>query len=242
MLEIEGIIVSQTNYGETSKILNVLTKEGIIGVMAKGCRQLKSPLRSVTEPLVYGLFQMNYKENKLSILRSVDILDCFKNIKKDILNISYAGYLLKLSSQVAKQSQSEMIYTLLIESLIKIDEGYDPLVITNILELKYLDYLGVMPVVDRCSICGSTKAIETISADKGGYVCVNCIKRDRIVSDKTIKLIRMFYYLDILKISKVEISEISKSEINSFLEEYYERYTGLFLQKKTFKDDLKKIG
>ncbi len=242
MLEIEGIIISQTNYGETSKILNVLTKEGIIGVMAKGCRQLKSPLRSVTDPLMHGLFQLNYKEDKLSTLRCVDTMNNFKNIKKDLLKISYAGYLLKLSSQVAKQMKNEMVYKLLIDSLVKIDEGYDPLVITNILELKYLDFLGVMPIVDKCAICGSTTGIETISADKGGYVCIKCIQRDKIVTDKTIKLIRMFYYLDIAKISKIEVSEISKSEINSFLEEYYEKYTGLFLQKKTFKDDLKKVG
>ena len=45
--KLEGIVLSETNYSESSKILNVLTKEnGIIGVMSKGCRKIKSPLRS----------------------------------------------------------------------------------------------------------------------------------------------------------------------------------------------------
>src|SRR5574344_889058 len=187
MKEYSGIIVSQTNYGETSKIINILTVDGIVGIMAKGCRQLKSPLRSVTEPLTYGVFELNYKEDKLSILRSVDIIDNFKTIRQDIMKISFAGYLLKLASQVAKQINNENVFNYLIDSLKKIDEGFDPLVITIILELKYLDFLGVMPMIDRCSICGSTTGIETLSADKGGYVCINCIGREKIVTDKTIK-------------------------------------------------------
>ena len=42
----EGIILSETNYSESSKILNVLTdKHGLIGVMSKGCRNMKSKIR-----------------------------------------------------------------------------------------------------------------------------------------------------------------------------------------------------
>ena len=37
--KIEGIIISETNYGETSKIINISTKDGIIGAIAKGARQ-----------------------------------------------------------------------------------------------------------------------------------------------------------------------------------------------------------
>ena len=39
--EFEGIIVTETAYGESSKILNILTKDaGIIGVMAKGAKKI----------------------------------------------------------------------------------------------------------------------------------------------------------------------------------------------------------
>jgi recombinational DNA repair protein (RecF pathway) len=35
--EVEGIVLNTRDYGESSKILNVLTKEyGLIGIMAKG--------------------------------------------------------------------------------------------------------------------------------------------------------------------------------------------------------------
>lgn len=241
--KVEGIIISERDYGETSKIINVITKEyGIIGMIAKGCKTMKSSLRSVTGKLTYGYFHIYYKQDKLSMLSCVDIINNFKNIKTDIEKISYASFLLDLSEQVIRQNNSADIYDLLINGLLKIDEGFDPLVVTNIIELQYLDFLGVMPIIDRCSICGSTTSIATLSAHRGGYICNSCLKNDKIVSDKTIKLIRMFCYVDIAKISKLDISDVAKLEINQFLNDYYDEYTGLYLKTKTFINSIKKIS
>ena len=231
---IEGIVISETSYGETSKIINILTKNGIVGCMAKGAKTLKSNLRSVTTKLTYGNFIINKKDDKLSLLISVDIIDNLNEIKKDIIKTSYAMYLLELSEQVIKQSKNNRIYEILIESLVKINEKFDPLVITNILELKYLEYLGVLPILDSCSICGSKTSIATLCGNRGGYICKNCLTNEKIVNEKTIKLIRMFYYVDIKKIDKLELSNEIKNEINEFLENYYDRYTGLYLKSKKF--------
>lgn len=240
--EVEGIILSDVNYGETSKIINIITKDyGLIGVMAKGCRSMKSPLRSVTSKLTYGKFIIYYKKDKLSTLKEVNILNSFNSLKKDISSISYAAYILELSEGVIKQSKSSKIFNLLVDSLIKIDEGYDPLVIMNILEIKYLDFLGVMPVLDGCSICGRQNGIVTLSSYRGGYVCDRCYTNEKMVSSKTIKLIRMFYYVDISKISKLDVSIKCKNEINMFLDDYYSRYTGLYLKSKKFIQSLQKL-
>lgn len=235
---IEGIIISETSYGETSKIINILTKDGIVGCMAKGAKTLKSNLRSVTTKLTYGNFIINKKDDKLSLLISVDVINNLNEIKKDIVRTSYAMYLLELSEQVIKQNRDSKIYQLLIESLEKINEKFDPAVITNILELKYLEYLGVLPILDSCSICGSKTNIATLCGSRGGYVCKNCLTNEKIVKEKTIKLIRMFYYVDIKKIDKLEISNEIKTEINEFLENYYDRYTGLYLKSKKFLKDV----
>lgn len=243
MIEVEGIVISETNYSETSKILNILTKEhGIIGVISKGCRNLKSPLRSVSTKLTYGKFIIYYKKDKLSILTEVSVINPFNNLKTDITKISYASYLLELSQQVYKQNENENILNLLITALEKINEGFDPLVIMNIIELKYLDYLGIMPIIDSCAVCGKKNNIVTLSSFKGGYICKDCYHNEKIVSEKTIKLIRMFYYVDLEKITKLNISKEAKNEINIFLNDYYDRYTGLYLKSKKFIRDLQKIG
>ncbi len=243
IIEVEGIIISDTNYSETSKILNVLTKEyGKIGILSKGCRSLKSKLRGVSSKLIYGKFNIYYKENGLSTLIEVDVINPFKNIIQDIEKISYASYILELVDQVIKQTDNTDIYDLLIQTLEKVNEGYNPGILTNIIELKALEFLGVRPIIDCCSICGNQTDIVTLNPTLGGFICKNCYNNERIYSDKTIKLVRMFYYVDISKITKLEISEEAKKEINEFIEEYYSLYTGLYLKSKKFLKNLNKIG
>ncbi len=244
LTQVEGIVLSEISYSESSKILNVITKEhGVIGILSKGCKSLKSPLRSVSTKLTYGYFNIKYKEDKLSTLISVDIINNLKNIKTDLSlkSISYVYFILELAEQVMKHNYSSDIYDLMLSAILKINEGFEPLVITNILELKYLEYLGVMPVLDSCSVCGNKTSIATLSSSRGGFVCNNCKQNEKIVDKKTIKLIRMLYYVDIAKITNLDISLKIKSEINVFLDEYYDRYTGLYLKSKKFLNELNKI-
>lgn len=240
---IEGIVIKETNYGETSKILNILTKEyGMIGVISKGGRSLKSELCSLSNKLTYGYFNVYYKPDKLSILKSIDLIDSFKEIRRDILKISYAGFILELTDQVYKQNNEPEIYELFKSSLIKINEGLEASVITNILELKYLNFLGVTPVIDSCALCGATNSIKTLSVKRGGYICSSCYTNEYVVDQKTIKMLRMFYYVDIAKITEVNINEKVKKEVNKFLSDYYDDYTGLYLKSKNFLQELIKIS
>lgn len=239
--KLEGIVITERPYSETSKIITIITaKYGIVSCIAKGSRTLKSELRSVTSCMTYGLFHMHYRKEKLSTLVSVDVIDSFRNIRKDIMKLSYASFILELAEQVMKQNACEDIYKLLVATLKKINDGFDALVLTNILELKYLAYLGVMPILDACSVCGRTTSIATLSSDRGGYVCNYCLTNEKIVNEKTVKLIRMFYYVDINKITSLEIKEDIKKEMNAFLENYYDRYTGLYLKSRLFLKNLHK--
>ena len=234
VIDVEGIIINVKNYGDTSKIIDILTKEyGVIGVIAKGCKSLKSNLRSVTDKLTYATFTIYFKKDKLSILSEATVINNFSNIKKDIEKISYASFLIDLTNQVYKQCEDSNLYDLLISSLIKINDNFNPLIITNILELKYLEYLGVMPNLNGCSICGS-KSVVTLSSDKGGYLCSKCHTNEPIVSDKAIKLVRMYTLVDINKIEKLDIKKDVVYEVNNFIDDYYDRYTGLYLKSKTF--------
>lgn len=241
MKDIEGIVISEKPYSETSKLVRILTTEGIIDLLAKGARILKSDLRVSTTKVTYGIFHMHYKDNKLSTLNSVDIIDNFKNIKKDINKISYASYIMELAVDVIKQNINPNIFKILISSLKKIDEGEDIELITNILEIKYLEYLGVMPVIDGCAVCGNKTSIATISSTRGGYICNNCLTNEKIVDKKTIKLLRMLYYVNIDSIESINISNKIKKELNDFIDEYYDFYTGLYLKSKAFLKNLNRI-
>lgn len=237
--KVEGIIINERDYSESSKIVDVITKEhGLISFMAKGSRKLKSNLRGISAKLTYAYFYIYYKEGKISTLIDADIIDNLRTIKNDLMKISYATFLCELVSQVIKQAvvkkDFDIIYNDFIASLLKINEGYNETVITNILELKVLPYLGVTPMLDQCAVCGDVTSIVTVSADKYGFLCDKCRTNEYIVSEKTIKLLRMLYYVDISKITKLEISDKVVNEINHFIDEFYDKHTGLYLKSKQF--------
>ncbi len=238
MDEVEGIIVNEIDYRDKSKIISVLTNKGLIGMIAKGCKSPKSMLRSCTDKLTYGKFYIKYKENKLSILNNFDSYSNFKNIKSDFNKLGFTMYLLNLSYQVAKENFNENIYYNLIDALKKIEDGINPLVMTNILELKFLTFLGVEPILDRCSICMNQNNIIGLSTSKGGLVCSNCFQNDMLVDEKVIKLIRLYYYIDIKKIDSFNVDKKFVNDINRFIDDYYEKYTGLYLNGKKIVADI----
>lgn len=233
IVDVKGLVLNETNYSDSSKILNVLTREyGLIGIISKGCRNLKSKLRGASRKLVYGTFHFYYKENGLSSLISIDVISDYPKTIMNLKNVVYASYLLDLTRQVVKQSKDSSILPLVVSSLDKIENGLNPAVVTNILELKYLDFLGVSPIVTGCAVCGKTTNIVSLSPTAGGFICKDCYQNEGYYSDKAIKLLQMYYYVDLEKITKIDVNSKVNEEINKFLEDYYDRYTGIYLNSK----------
>lgn len=238
IISIDGIVINTLKYGESSKIINILTKEkGVIGVIAKGALKEKSKLRVISNNFTYANFQIYYKENKLGTLVSADIKNDFLNIKSDIIKFGYMGYLTDLAKSVSKETQSANVYDILINSLLKIEEGLNPKVITNIAEIKYLPYLGVGLNLDGCTVCGLTSVVS-MSMSKGGYVCAFHKTTEKSMSESVLKMFKAYYYIDISKITELNIKENVINEIDNFLNHYYKEYTGLYLKSKAFLDNI----
>ena len=85
--KIRGIIINEYPFEDTSKIINIFTSDGIVGVLAKGAKRIKSPFFGSTTRFSYGEFDINYKDNGLSILKDASIINNYSKIKKDIVNI-----------------------------------------------------------------------------------------------------------------------------------------------------------
>lgn len=240
IISVEGFVLSSINYKESSKILNIFTKEyGIIGVISKGCKSPKSKLKNVSENYTYANFHMYFNEGKLSTLIGADPINHLINIRKDITKVSFLIYLSELTKEVYKESSREEVYDLFISGLLKIEDGFSPMVITNILELKYLYFIGVGINLDECVVCRK-KSILTFSFYKGGYVCANCRTNEKVFDDKVLKMLKLYYYVDINKITELKISDKVSHEVDLILTEYYSHFTGLYLKSKKFLEHIKK--
>lgn len=234
--KIRGIVVSEVPYKDSSKVLNILCEEGVIGVISKGCKRINSPLRVISNKLTLGEYVIYYNESKLSTLKEGSILDNFNNIKNDLNKISHATYITDLVNQVMKQNADPTVFSLYVSALKKIDEGINETVVMNILEIKLLDYLGVGINLNGCAKCGSTREIVTIDPDIGGYICKNCYTNEIIYDERVRKMLRMYYLVEIDSIKELKIKDYVIDSINKFLSVYYDRYTGLYIRSKEFLD------
>lgn len=234
--KIRGIVVSEVPYKDSSKVLNILCEEGVIGVISKGCKRINSPLRVISNKLTLGEYVIYYNEYKLSTLKEGSILDNFNNIKNDLNKISHATYITDLVNQVMKQNADPTVFSLYLSALKKIDEGINETVVMNILEIKLLDYLGVGINLNGCAKCGSTREIVTIDPDVGGYICKNCYTNEIIYDERVRKMLRMYYLVEIDSIKELKIKDYVIDSINKFLSVYYDRYTGLYIRSKEFLD------
>ena len=238
--KIEGIITGEQNYSESSKILKIFTRDlGLISVISKGCKKPKSPLHEGSNKLIYGIFDISYKEDGLSTLIAIDIKDNFKNITmdyKDLAKKMYAFTIIDISMQVLPQdeiddNEKKEIYDILISTLNKINDGINPRILLDIVMLKYLNFLGVLPNLDSCAFCGSNYDIITMDARSFGFVCRECYTNERMVNEKALKMLRMLYYVDIDKIKNLEVGE-ELQDIEEFIDNYYEEHTGIYFNIK----------
>ena len=247
--KVEGIITGEQNYSESSKILKIFTKElGLISVISKGCKKPKSTLHEGSNKLIYGIFDISYKEDGLSTLIEIDIKDNFKNITmdyKDLAKKMYAFTIIDISMQVLPdkeidEEEKKKIYDILMATLRKINEGINPRVLLSIVMIKYLDFLGVLPNLDSCAFCGSNYDIVTMDARSFGFVCKECYTNEKIVNEKSLKLLRMLYYVDIDKIKNLDVGE-ELQDVEEFIDSYYEEHTGIYFNIKKKMNTLKKM-
>ena len=230
---VEGIILYVTPFKESSEILQVLTKEyGLIGLLCRGSKKIKSKFLNKTRIYNYAKFFINYKNEGLSLVKEIDVIDYLTYFHQDITLITYLSYLGNLTYQVVKQDNDPEILNLLLIILKKISAGLDPLVLTNILEIKYLKYLGINLNLESCIKCGKNEHIKTLNGAVGGLICSACYQKEYIVSLKTIVMIKNYQHINVEKIKEIKISPLVKTEINLFLSNYYETFTGLYVKNK----------
>ena len=240
--KIKGYVIHTTDYGDSSRILNVLTEDGVVGIISKGCKNVKSSLRLVSQKLIFGEFVIYYKEKGTSTLKEGSIINDFSNIKKDLTKFSYFSYITELTSQVIKQNNNPVIFKIFNDTVEKIEEGLNPKVMTNILELKLLDFLGVPLNLTECVKCGSKKDIITIDPDEGGLICKSCYTNEIIYDMKVLRMLRNYSLVDIKSITELKISDELIEFINRIISMYYDRYTGIYIHSKKFLEKIDNLN
>jgi DNA repair protein RecO (recombination protein O) len=238
----EGIVIRSTDYGETNKVITLYTREwGKIGVMARGAKKPNSRLSAITQLFTYGYFLVQ-RGSGLGSLQQGEMISSMRSIREDIFLTAYTSYIVELTDKGTEEKKSNpFLFELLHQTLNYLNEGYDHDVLMNIYEMKMLNVMGLYPILNQCSVCGSTDGHFSFSIREGGFICHRCLDKDPYhlkISQATVKLLRLFYYFDLSRLGNISIKDETKMELKKVISTYYDEYSGLYLKTKKFLDSM----
>ncbi len=245
MQKVEGIVIRTMDYGESNKIVTLFTRElGKIGVMSRGAKKPKSRLAAVSQLFIYGTFLFQ-KSQGLGTLNQAEIIDSFRDVRKDLFRASYATYMVEMTDKLTEERQpNPSLFELLYQMLHYLNEGVDADVLLRIFEIKMLAVAGIRPQLDECASCGSTDVPVAFSIRDAGFLCKRCVHKDERayhLSAHSARLLRLFYYLDLERLGQISLKQETKQELKEIISAYYDEYSGLRLKSKRFLEQLERM-
>lgn len=119
----DAIVLKRTNFGETDRILTLITPFGKKSALAKGVRKERSKLAGAVEP--FSLTEMNLHEGKseLLIVTGAKCRKFYSNLLKDFTRLEIASEILKKIMRASEQVDAPKYFEITKECLEALDSG-----------------------------------------------------------------------------------------------------------------------
>jgi len=172
-----GLVLRETNYKESSKILTVLTaSEGKVTVSAKGARRRGSKTASATQLLAFSEMTLCETRGRFTLTEARS-LELFEGLRQDIERLSLGSYFAEaLEAASDEDSPSTEILSLGLNALFALSEGKrQPALVKAAFETRLAALAGFEPMLDVCAVCGEENPEEPYLSLSGGVLhCKPC--------------------------------------------------------------------
>lgn len=177
----EAIVLGRLDYGEADRILVVFTPAmGKLDVIAKGARKTQSKLGPSLD--LFACVHLDLaKGRELDVVRSVVRVRRFDRLRGDLEAFAHASYFAELVRAFTQpREEHPELYSLLLNSLVLLNDGIDLWMLTRHFELALFANLGYRPELFECVNCHRPIQAEenAFSAAMGGLLCPDCRSED----------------------------------------------------------------
>ena len=174
--ELEGIVLSVSDYRENDALVTVLTKtEGKLRMVARGVQKITSKNAGALLTGTLSLFTLQLQEGReLHTLRGARMLHHHRQISASLLKQALASLYCELMLRTEDVADG---YALLSAALSDLDEQTDCFTSASVFLNQLCLSQGIAPWVDSCVNCGRKDRITTLSLRQGGFLCVECMDR-----------------------------------------------------------------
>jgi len=209
----EGIVLKNSDYSETSKIVTVITPDrGKIAWLVKGAKRPRSRFGSSLEPITH--IELLFYEKEGHSLRNVtqtDIISDFRAIKNDFERLAYGGYFVELCDRFVQEGdESSDEFAFMLDSLRVLCEWTGDLeLLATGFGLRFLALAGFGPRLDACARCGSAalRGKVRFCPEEGGVLCPDC-------TGEGVSELRAYHLRLLRNLSRIPLKRMEKARVN----------------------------
>lgn len=201
----KALVLRRTNYGEADRILNILTPEGKMAVLAKGVRREKSRLAGGIEMFCLSEVVVHRGRGELMILTAAKSLKFYRNLLKDYERMEAAAEMLKKMDKASEAVSDERQFNILQQALLALDDG------ANLVLAKAWFYLNLAAAMgEQINLYTD---IDGVKLEEGEHYKWNTMekvleKNERgVISTDTIKMLRLMLSADLALCLKVKLPD-----------------------------------
>lgn len=145
MIRTEGIVLSERNAGESSKILKVYTlKTGLVTIYAKGALKRSSKVTSSSQVFFVNEYTIS-KTGAFYYIKSAKILSSNLHLRESLVKLSFANLVIEIYLKSNMEEIENKNAYLLLKKYLETLEDSTARVRTMQLLLKYISFIGFRP-------------------------------------------------------------------------------------------------
>ena len=222
----EGIVLKTMDYQENSKIIYLITNNGIDSIIVRGANKLNGKTFLYTHEIT----KINYELSKDKFLKNALVINSYLQIRTNISKLQSTLKIIEICYVLGNHiNDFQLFYTFINQILDLISNNDDYNIIELIFRTKTLYLLGIAPIFNKCVKCGKITDLTSFAFNCGGMKCHSCIEKDDFLYPmETIKIVQKLYNQKLQTIiNDLSILHIIKLDhVSHFLDLYYEQYLG----------------
>lgn len=223
--KIKAIVIGNKEYKEKDMLVTLFTlEEGVITVTFKGVKNNNAKLKSAKELFCFGDFI--YVKNKTNVVTSVEILDSFYDITKNIKSYYVACNIAKIIKNVLPEGESSpSLFVDTLKALNLLSENIvDAINIINKYLVRVFEGFGYRFNLNKCSTCGNSFLNHRyMNLRYGDITCYNCrVGEVEEVSPSVYQALRIYSITDYSNLNTLKISSVITKNVYSLLQKNYE--------------------
>ncbi|WP_462420704.1 DNA repair protein RecO [Salinicoccus sp. Marseille-QA3877] len=244
----KGIMIRQTNYSESSRIITILNEDGVmVPLMARGFNKTKSPFIVLRQGFKEALFTYN-RFKGMGTLNEVDVISHFKGINNDFDLFAYGSYIMEFVTRIlTDEDVTPKNFELLMKCfrLLEKKEENEKNAVTALAAIKLMPQYGIEINVDECALCGS-RDYNTFSHYSFMYhsvICDHCANEDTLeravnIGNRSIYLAAYMKNVKLDLINSVKTSPENGRALLNFIEMLYDEYAGVYFKARKLVKDI----